>query len=41
MNDHDDQHDQRDNVRETSGALEDDCVCQLNRSRVALRLCEV
>jgi hypothetical protein len=41
MNNHDDQHDQRNDVRETSGALEDDCVCQLNRPRVALRLREV
>jgi hypothetical protein len=41
MNDHNNQHDQRDDVRKTSGALEDDCVGQLNRARVALRLGEV
>jgi hypothetical protein len=41
VNDHDHQHDQSNDMRKSSGTLEDDRVCQLNRSRVALRLSEV
>jgi hypothetical protein len=39
--DHDHKHDQCDNMREPGCTLENDCVCQLNRPRVALRLGEM
>jgi hypothetical protein len=38
MDDHDHRHDQRENVHEVVGALEDDGVCQLNRPGVTLCL---
>lgn len=39
--DHDDGHEQSNDMRESSRALENDGVGQLNRTRVASRLCEV
>lgn len=36
MDDHDGGHDQRDDVREVSRALENDCVGKLDGTRVAL-----
>ena len=41
MNDHDNQHDQCNDVRKPCRTLENDCICQLNRPRVTLRLSEV
>lgn len=38
MNNHDDQHYKRSDVREACRALEDDGVCDLNGAAIALRL---
>ena len=38
MDNHNDRHDQRENVHKIHGALEDDCVGQLNAAAIAVGL---